>query len=767
MKYYLLLLLALVCFHGISQDTPQKINYQGVARSANGNPIGNKSISLRFRILQAPPSVSAVFTESLSVSTNAFGLFTHQIGSIAPLNTVNWALGPYYLETAIDTTNGTSFVVAGTQQLVSVPYALRAASAPAPAVSFNPLSGELSVGGNTVTIPTNTATPATTTITTAGALSSTVNGNLYNLFTPSVTVTQAPMAVLQPSNMAEVLGAFPNYTVRVAPVIGYNPLSGVLTLSSSAASSPSYAYNYLVAPQPAVVGNVLSVGPPSNSVTLPSPAVTPNTTLTSSGGLISIQSPVTNSFNINLVTPTLTPGGSASVTGTYPNYTISAPPSGSVNLTQSGAISITGSSPNYVISTPSVLVSASSTGLGQIQGNFPNYVVNVAPTFSYNNAAGALVVSNSASPAISYTYPLAPAPAFTNGILTIGPSFNTVAIPGAVTPTISGAGAASVNTSGSNYTVTVPVTSVVAGNGISVTGSAPIFTVNSTSTSPTITGTGVASVTTAGNSYTVDVPLTTLTGSNGLSVANSGSNFTLTQQSISLAGQGGGVSIGGSYPSYTINTPSVSISPTVSLMPNAGLLQKMGSYPNYTFLVAPVINYNGLTGILTLSNIPTTTPSYNYTYNVTPNLAVTNNVITSGPSTNSVALTTPAAQAIPVSGSGAVVLGGLILMPTAFTKQTAASEIDVFVHTQASIGLSLSNFKFELVVDGNTSSVSVPHTIEGSLSGKTEYITLKSVFSGLSAGSHTVGIKVTGGLGINTTLDPNAYGANLILKETY
>ncbi|MEJ6615286.1 MAG: DUF1566 domain-containing protein, partial [Crocinitomicaceae bacterium] len=43
-------------------------------------------------------------------------------------STIDWSAGPYFIETAIDATGGTTYVVMGTSQLMSVPYALYAKS---------------------------------------------------------------------------------------------------------------------------------------------------------------------------------------------------------------------------------------------------------------------------------------------------------------------------------------------------------------------------------------------------------------------------------------------------------------------------------------------------------------------------------------------------------------------------------------------------------------------------------------------------------------
>ena len=135
-------------------QAPQQISYQGVARNATGSVLANTPIGIRFDIHQGSASGAIVFTEThTGVSTNAFGLFTTYIGSISNLSVINWASNSYFIEVSIDPNTGT-FSSLGAQQLMSVPYALNAGSAPAPAVSFT--NNILSVGGNTTTIPAGT-----------------------------------------------------------------------------------------------------------------------------------------------------------------------------------------------------------------------------------------------------------------------------------------------------------------------------------------------------------------------------------------------------------------------------------------------------------------------------------------------------------------------------------------------------------------------------------------------------------------------------------
>ena len=114
-------------------QTPQKINYQGVARDNTGAVIPNQSIGLRISLHSGSTSGTIVYQESHSASTNAFGLFNLEIGTgsvvSGTFNTISWGTNTYYIQVEMDATGGTSYSNMGTSQLVSVPYALYAEEA--------------------------------------------------------------------------------------------------------------------------------------------------------------------------------------------------------------------------------------------------------------------------------------------------------------------------------------------------------------------------------------------------------------------------------------------------------------------------------------------------------------------------------------------------------------------------------------------------------------------------------------------------------------
>ncbi|MBK7588220.1 MAG: hypothetical protein IPI22_07725 [Bacteroidetes bacterium] len=127
----LLFAFSLLLFAGTAMaQVPQLFNYQGIARDAKGNPLSNKKMSLKLSVLPTSDASVAEYEETQLVSTNEFGLYTLQIGNgsavTGNMKTVKWETGNKYIKVAIDPTGGNNYVDAGTNQLLSVPYAIYA-----------------------------------------------------------------------------------------------------------------------------------------------------------------------------------------------------------------------------------------------------------------------------------------------------------------------------------------------------------------------------------------------------------------------------------------------------------------------------------------------------------------------------------------------------------------------------------------------------------------------------------------------------------------
>jgi len=110
----------------LSAQAPALIPYQAVARDAAGQPLASTTINARFTIHNETANGTVVWQEVQTVNTNGLGLFTSQLGGTSSLAAVNWAVGSKFLQVELDLGNG--FVEIGTQQMLSVPYALHAGS---------------------------------------------------------------------------------------------------------------------------------------------------------------------------------------------------------------------------------------------------------------------------------------------------------------------------------------------------------------------------------------------------------------------------------------------------------------------------------------------------------------------------------------------------------------------------------------------------------------------------------------------------------------
>jgi hypothetical protein len=111
-------------------QAPNKMSYQAVVRNASNALIANQQVGMRISIIQGSIFGASVYVETQTVSTNANGLASLEIGSGNPIfgsfSNISWENGPYYIKTEIDPSGGVNYSIIGTTQLLSVPYALYA-----------------------------------------------------------------------------------------------------------------------------------------------------------------------------------------------------------------------------------------------------------------------------------------------------------------------------------------------------------------------------------------------------------------------------------------------------------------------------------------------------------------------------------------------------------------------------------------------------------------------------------------------------------------
>lgn len=110
-----------------SAQSPNKINYQAVARDVSGNPMATQTVTVIFRVHEGTAGGAVKYRGTQNYTTNQFGLFSATIGQTASdsgsFATLAWGSNNYYLQVFV---NGSDM---GTTQFLSVPYSLHSKTA--------------------------------------------------------------------------------------------------------------------------------------------------------------------------------------------------------------------------------------------------------------------------------------------------------------------------------------------------------------------------------------------------------------------------------------------------------------------------------------------------------------------------------------------------------------------------------------------------------------------------------------------------------------
>ncbi len=183
-------------------QAPQSFKYQAVARNSVGDPLVNQNLGLQISIVQTSPVGSVVYSEIHSVTTNQFGLFNLEIGDgivvLGVFATIDWGADLYFVKIEMDETGGASYLLMGTSQLLSVPYALYAEKAGNvnDADSTNELQ-TLSLAGNDLTISNGNTVTLTDNVNDADA-DSTNELQVISLSNDTIYLTDGGFVVLPP-----------------------------------------------------------------------------------------------------------------------------------------------------------------------------------------------------------------------------------------------------------------------------------------------------------------------------------------------------------------------------------------------------------------------------------------------------------------------------------------------------------------------------------------------------------------------------------------
>jgi hypothetical protein len=147
-------------------QAPQGIPYQSVIRNGSDALLINQAVNVRFSIHDSTMLGTIVYQETHTVTTSNLGMVTVAIGqgtpSIATFSSINWGSGAKFMQVELDAAGGNNYIDLGTQQMMSVPYALYAAhsndAGPAGAVGTTGATGPQGATGSS---GSNGATGAT------------------------------------------------------------------------------------------------------------------------------------------------------------------------------------------------------------------------------------------------------------------------------------------------------------------------------------------------------------------------------------------------------------------------------------------------------------------------------------------------------------------------------------------------------------------------------------------------------------------------------
>ena len=144
-------------------QAPQRMSYQSVLRNSSNALLVNTAVGIKISVLQGSVSGTAVYVETQTATTNANGLVSLQIGagtaSTGSFASINWSAGTYFIKTETDPAGGTNFSITGTQEILSVPYAMYAAKG-GDATTMGAIGSSSSTNGATINAGVLKLTPA-------------------------------------------------------------------------------------------------------------------------------------------------------------------------------------------------------------------------------------------------------------------------------------------------------------------------------------------------------------------------------------------------------------------------------------------------------------------------------------------------------------------------------------------------------------------------------------------------------------------------------
>ncbi len=183
-----------------------------------------------------------------------------------------------------------------------------------------------------------------------------------HVFTNTLTVSGGTLGQVLTSD-ALGNGTFQNLPAAQTPTI---------TSTGIAVVTPTTGNTFIVdVPQPTLTynttGNVLTLTQGSYSTTAALTG-TGSSTINMATGIASVSPTSGSAFTVSVASPTFTPNGPTTITGSYPNLTINSTASPSTTLVQGNNISLNQSGNTYTVNAPAYSISSNSNTLTLTNG---------------------------------------------------------------------------------------------------------------------------------------------------------------------------------------------------------------------------------------------------------------------------------------------------------------------------------------------------------------------------------------------------------------
>ncbi len=324
---YRFLILAFISFliptYLTAQD--QGISYQAIVRNDGGNILQNQNVTLEFDILRAQANGPVVFTESVTTTTDDFGLVNLVIGqqNSEQFEQIDWGSASYFLSVSL---NGTQ--IGGVREFQAVPYSKVATDMVLD--QLTDVQVATAANGNVLVFQGGTWQPGEieSIVYTPGDGISIV-GNVISNTAPDQTV------VLNEGNNIDITGAYPNFTIASTAAGGTTYTSGTgIDINNNNVISNT-------APDQTVVlneGNNIDITGSYPNFTIASTAVGGVNYTAGTGIAINNNNVISNTEPDQTVV--LNEGNNIDITGTYPNFTIAATVGGGNSLWSSSGNTI-------------------------------------------------------------------------------------------------------------------------------------------------------------------------------------------------------------------------------------------------------------------------------------------------------------------------------------------------------------------------------------------------------------------------------------------